>query len=504
MNVPVQDWVAHNAVLYPEKLAMVDLDSHRQFSYRAFSDRIGYLAGYLARCGLAPGDRVAVLSQNSTDIFEFQFACLRTGIILVPLNWRLAAAELAYILRDATPKLFFFDPAFRDKAAPAARDAGVRTLQTIDYGSDSDYEAGIAQNFGLSSPTPLGSRDPWIILYTSGTTGKPKGVIVTYEMMFFNAVNVTAPLKITRDSRGVTFLPTFHIGGFNSYANPLFLAGGTTYVPRAFNARTFFDLHASKEVRITHSGGVPTQLQLMSEEDGFTDADLSHLEVMAVGGAAVPGTLINCFARKGVALNNAWGMTETAGMATILRSEDAAAHIGSCGQKVMFSDLKIVSRDGRNTNPGDVGEIYIRGPIVTPGYWKNDEATTNAFDSGWFRTGDAAVVDEEGYFKIVDRWKDMFISGGENIYPAEVEDAIRRLDAVSEAAVVGIPHPKWGEVGRAFIVSRTGHKTLTHDEVIDHCRDQLARYKVPAEVCFVDDLPKNASGKVMKHLLPRD
>ncbi len=282
------------------------------------------------------------------------------------------------------------------------------------------------------------------------------------------------------------------------------MAGGTTYVPRGFDAKAFFNLHASKEIGITHSGGVPTQLQLISDQDGFEQADFSHIEVMAVGGAAVPQSLIATYQDKGVALNNAWGMTETAGMATILRSEDAAAHPGSCGQKVMFCDLRVVSRDGRDVRRGKVGEIYIRGPIVTPGYWKNDEATKTSFDDGWFRTGDAAKEDEDGYFRIVDRWKDMFISGGENVFPAEVEDAIRRLDGVSDAAVVAIPHPKWGEVGRAFVVPQPGRKAPNAEQVLDHCRERLARYKVPAQVCVIDELPKNASGKVMKHLLPRD
>ncbi len=505
MTIPVQDWVAHGAALYPEKLAMVDLDSDRHITYRQFANRTGYLAGFLTRSlGLAKGDRIAILCKNTTDVFELLFACLRTGVILVPLNWRLAGAELAYILQDSNPKVLFFDPDFEATASHASQAASIPALLTVAYGDESDYEQGIAQKHNAPTPVDQNSDDPWLLLYTSGTTGRPKGVILDYKMMLFNAINVCPPLKITSDSRGVTFLPTFHIGGFNSYALPLFFVGGTTYIPRTFNARQFFDLHASREIGITHSGGVPTQLQMMREQPGFTGADLNHIKVMAVGGAAVPRSLIEAYHNKGVRLNNAWGMTETAGMVTILRSENATTHPGSCGQKVLFSDLRIITRDGQDAEGQEIGEIYIKGPTITRGYWQNSKATCDAFDNGWLKTGDAASKDEDGYYTIVDRWKDMFISGGENIYPAEIEDAICRLDSVSSAAVIGISHNKWGEVGRAFVLAKPGHNNVTPELIREHCEAQLARYKIPADIRIVESLPTNASGKIMKHLLPRD
>jgi fatty-acyl-CoA synthase len=504
MTIPVYDWIAHNAILYPDKLAMVDLGSGRQFSYGQFVGRARQLAGYLGHeLGLVKGDCLAVLSQNTTDIFELQFACLRLGVTLVPLNWRLAWPELAYILTEVAPRVLFYDPVFSDVARAAAATAGISLLLTMNYGAESDYETGLSGAVAATDDIATGPYDPWVILYTSGTTGRPKGVIITYEMMVFNVLSVSDPLGITPQSKGVTFLPTFHIGGFTSYANSLFFAGAATYVQKGFNAADFFALHASKEIGITHSGGVPTQLHMMSEEPGFAAADLTHIKIMAVGGAAVPNSLIKNYAKKGVGLNNAWGMTELAGMVTILQTRDTASHIGSCGQKVMFSELRLVDRAGRDVPLGEVGQIYVKGPMVTPGYWKNPAATADTFDDGWFKTGDAAICDKFGYFTIVDRWKDMFISGGENVYPAEVENAMQLMPCISAVAVIGIPHKKWGEVGRAFVVLGAEYEYISVEEIISHCRTQLAKYKIPVEVRIVQDLPRNASGKIMKSLLPR-
>ena len=498
MAIEVKDWIRHGAALYPARLAMVDMESGRHITYAAFHERAERLADALAsKWNVRAGDRVAILAHSTTDIFELQMACLRIGAVLVPMNWRLAEAELRVIGADCAPKVLFADGEFASKAVAAA---GGCVVLSIAYGRPSDYEEAIAQAGPREVRRGLGPDDPWIILYTSGTTGAPKGVIITYRMVLFNIMNMSGPFGITARSRGVTFLPTFHIGGFNAYANALFFMGGATYVPRAFDAKSFFDLHTSKTIGITHSGGVPAQLQMMAEQPGFSEADLSHIEVLAVGGAAVPDVLIETYARKGVALNNAWGMTETAGMTILLRTEDAPKHAGSCGQKALFVDTKVVDKDGLPATGDAVGELLVRGPTITPGFWNNSKASEAAFTDGWLKTGDAVRVDEHGYYTIVDRWKDMFISGGENIYPAEIENVIAALPWVRAVAVVGLPHEKWGEVGCAFIAIAQGAEADS-DIVIEHCRANLARYKTPAQVRFVEDLPRNASGKVLKHVL---
>ena len=503
-GIPAEDWIGHHARFAPGSPAAHDLASGRRFTYAQFDERIARAALWLARAlGVKRGDRVAVLSMNDTDVFELQFACRRLGAIFLPLNWRLAVPELEFICKDASPLVLIHGTEFADAAHQVAKLASVRHLADLANGKPSAYESGLAAASGTLDPPVLDLADIWTIMYTSGTTGRPKGAQITYQMCVFNAIQCAMTVGLTAETKNLVFLPTFHTGGLNVYANPTFHTGGCNVVMRSFDPAVFLGLLADRELHLTHLLGVPTNFLMLAQELGFADADLSHIVCIGIGGAAAPLALLEDYGRKGIPLQQGWGMTETGPLGLMLSPAMALAKVGSSGLPPMYVRLKICDPDGNEVKPGETGELMIKGPTVTPGYWNRPEANRASFTKdGWFHTGDAARQDEDGYYYIVDRWKDMFISGGENVYPAEVENVIFQLDGVLENAVVGIPHAKWGEVGRAFVVLKTG-ANLDEAAVIEHCGSQLARYKVPKEVRFLDALPHNATGKVLKHQLPR-
>ena len=505
MSHIANDWIAHHAHVSPNHEALVDINSERRFSYKEMDERVSRAALFLKNeLGVGDGDRVAVLAHNDSDVFEIQFACQRIGAIFLPLNWRLAVPELEYICNDASPHALLYGREFAEEAAKLTDLCAIPSLADVNNGGESAYEAGIASAEGTLVTPVKHLDDTWTVMYTSGTTGRPKGAIITYEMALYNAIHCITATKITSDSRCLVFLPTFHTGGLNVYANPMFHCGGTNIVMRTFDPDHFLQLLSSKDVGITHILGVPTNFLMLSQTDGFKEADLSHIVCLGVGGAAAPETLIETFAAKGLRLQQGWGMTETGPMGLMLSAERANDKIGSSGLPVLHTDLKVCNEDGSPTPRGEVGELLIRGPTVSPGYWNKGEENKQFFtEDGWFHTGDAARQDEDGYFYIVDRWKDMFISGGENVYPVEVENVIYQLSGVLENAVIGIPHEKWGEVGRAFVVLKEG-ANLNEEAVISHCKSQLATYKVPKQVRMIDELPHNATGKILKHQLPKD
>ena len=503
-GIPAEDWIAHHARFAPQSEAAHDLASGRRFTYAEMDQRVSRAALWLRNAfDVQPGDRIAVLSMNDTDVFELQFACRRLGAVFLPLNWRLAVPELEFICKDATPVVLVHGDEFTDAALQVARLAPVPHTANLANGKPSAYEAGLAKASGTLVPPALDLADTWTVMYTSGTTGRPKGARITYQMCVFNSVHCAMTVGLTTHTRNLVFLPTFHTGGLNVYANPTFHTGGCNVVLRSFDPGRFLALMTDREVGLTDLLGVPTNFLMLAQEPGFAAADLSHIRSMGVGGAASPLSLLETYGRKGIALRQGWGMTETGPMGLFLSADKAMAKIGSSGLPPLYVRLKICDPDGNPVKQGETGELMIKGPNVTPGYWNRPEANRTSFTAdGWFHTGDAARQDEDGYYYIVDRWKDMFISGGENVYPVEVENVIYQLDGVLETAVVGVPHEKWGEVGRAFVVLKPG-ANLDEGAVIEHCGTQLARFKVPKEVRFLDELPHNATGKVLKHQLPR-
>ena len=323
------------------------------------------------------------------------------------------------------------------------------------------------------------------IMYTSGTTGLPKGAIITHGMTFWNCVNLGGPAYVSPSTVLLTVLPLFHTGGLNCYTNPVLHAGGTVLIMRAFDPGLALQLISDPSYGITQFFGVPAIYQFMAQHPSFATSDFSRLVIGGVGGAPMPVPLLKVWEERGVALQQGYGMTETSPAVLALDREDAARKAGSSGKPVLHTEVRIVRPDGTDADVGELGELWVRGPNVTPGYWNRPEANASSFTDGWLHTGDATRVDEEGFYYIVDRWKDMYISGGENVYPAEVESVLHQLTAIAEAAIIGVPNEQWGEVGMAIVAVKPGH-TLTPAEIHAHCAANLARFKCPRLIEFVD------------------
>ena len=499
MSVRYYDWIAHFGRRTPDKIAAVDLGSQRQLSYAEFDVRISRLATHLRdKLKVVSGDRVAVLALNTTDTLEVQFACFRIGAVFLPLNTRLTVPELQYIVSDAAPKVMIHDADLAEVALTVAKLCNVSSALLL--GPGGSYEAAIAASKPLDKFETVTLDDISTIMYTSGTTGQPKGAIITHGMTFWNCVNLGGPAFISPSSVQLTVLPLFHTGGLNCYTNPVLHAGGTVLLMRTFDPGTALQLISDASVGINQFFGVPAIYQFMSQHPSFATADFSRLVIGGVGGAPMPVPLLKVWEARGVALQQGYGMTETSPAVLTLDKEDAARKAGSSGKPVLHTEVRIVRPDGSDADVGELGELWVRGPNVTPGYWNRPDANASSFTDGWLHTGDATRIDEDGYYYIVDRWKDMYISGGENVYPAEVESVLHQLTAIAEAAVIGIPNEQWGEVGMAIVAVKPGH-TLRAEEIHAHCQANLARFKCPRLIEFVDALPRNATGKIHKPTL---
>ena len=496
------DWIAHFGRRTPDKPAVVDLASERQFSYAQFDSRISRLAAHLRdRQKVQRGDRVAVLALNTTDTLEVQFACGRIGAVFLPLNIRLTVPELQYIVGDAAPVLMIHDSELAEVALTVAKRCNVHSALLL--GPGGSYEAAIAAAKPLDQAEIVTLDDISTIMYTSGTTGQPKGAIITHGMTFWNCVNLGGPAYISPSTVLLTVLPLFHTGGLNCYTNPVLHAGGTVLIMRAFDPGAALQLISDPARGINQFFGVPSIYQFMAQHPSFAGADFSRLVIGGVGGAPIPMPLLKVWEARGVALQQGYGMTETSPAVLTLDKEDAARKAGSSGKPVLHTEVRIVRPDGLDAGVGELGELWVKGPNITPGYWNRPDANKSSFTDGWLHTGDAARIDEEGFYYIVDRWKDMYISGGENVYPAEVENVLHQLTAIAEAAVIGIPSEQWGETGMAIVALKQGH-SLTEAEIHAHCEANLARFKRPREIKFVEALPRNATGKIHKPTLRKD
>jgi fatty-acyl-CoA synthase len=496
------DWIAHFSRRTPDKVAVVDLFSERRFTYAQFDTRISRLAAHLRdRLNIARGDRVAVLAHNTTDTLEVQFACGRLGAVFLPLNTRLTVPELQFIVADAAPKLMIHDADLNETARTVAGLCDVAAALAL--GPGGAYESAIAAARPLDNFEDVALDDISTIMYTSGTTGQPKGAIITHGMTFWNCVNLGGPAYITPSSVLLTVLPLFHTGGLNCYTNPVLHAGGTVLIMRAFDPGLALQLISDPARGINVFFGVPSIYQFMAQHALFETADFSRLIIGGVGGAPMPVPLLNVWERRGVALQQGYGMTETSPAVLALDREDAVRKAGSSGKPVLHTEVRIVRPDGRDAAVGELGELWVKGPNVTPGYWNRGDANRTSFTDGWLHTGDATRVDEDGFYYIVDRWKDMYISGGENVYPAEVESVLHQIAAIAEAAVIGVPDPQWGEVGMAIVAVKPG-QSLTDAAIHAHCAANLARFKCPRLIRFVDALPRNATGKIHKPTLRKN
>lgn len=490
-------WIDRHAAFTPAKPA-IRVDG-QALSYAALSARIGAVArGLKHGLGIGRGDRVAYLGFNGPDMLALLFACARLGAMLVPLNWRLAPPEHAFILGDAAAKALFVEPDFLDTAdaalpargcaliacGPGAAVAGRTGLDALVAEIDPARDDG---NPHISLDCPL------LVVYTSGTTGRPKGAVLTQGALFWNAVNSQHMHDMTSADHVLTVLPMFHVGGLNIQTLPALHLGATVTLHRRFEAEA--TLRALAEDRPSLTVLVPATLQALIDHPGWATADLSSLRAVATGSSTVPRGLIEAFHRRGVPMLQVYGSTETCPIAIYLRAEEALSRIGSTGKPGLHCEAKIVDGAGRTVPPGTAGEILVRGPNVMLEYWGDEAATADALRGGWFHTGDIGRMEADGHVFFEDRKKNVVISGGENIYPAEVERVLREIPGVADGVVVGRPDERWGEVPVAVVTLAPG-ATLTRETLLAAFEGRLARFKHPRDVLFVDTLPRNALGKV--------
>jgi fatty-acyl-CoA synthase len=493
MAADLPDLIARRSELTPDCVALEELATGRSLTYAQLNERAGRAAAMLEALGIGEGDRVAILCRNRLAFFETLFGCARLGAILVPLNWRMPAAELDPLLAHCGARLLLHGG--EDKAT-------VRRLAepppALDL--DRDYEALVQASGPVAGRGHWPSDGIWYLLYTSGTTGRPKGVIYTYGMALANLVNIGTAIGLGASDTTLSFLPHFHTAGINLHALPTLLQGGRVLLLPGFEADSVVDLLEAR--RVDTFFAVPTVYQALVDHPRFAAAPLGHVRHWGCGGAPLPDSLARRCRDLGLRVCNGMGMTETGPTAFLAAPADAWDRIGSVGKPQLLVRVRIVGDDGRDVRDGEIGDLLFAGPGVTPGYWNDPEATRAAFAAdGWLRSGDLARRDEDGFYWVAGRRKEMFISGGENVYPAEVENVLAGHPVVAEAAVVAVPDAYWGEVGCAFLRLAEGRPRPAAAELEAFCRTRLAAYKVPASFEYVEDFPRTAAGKVQKHLL---
>ena len=480
-------WLERHADFSPDRIAL-EFEG-RCLSWSMLCRGTLRLATLLAGLGVGPGERVAYLGYNSPELLSLLFACARTGALLVPLNWRLAGPEHARILADAEPRLLLYD---RDFASAASALSGTRALLLNDLAARGTEVAEQRGDAGASLRSPL------LIVYTSGTTGRPKGAVLTQSALAWNAVNAAHMHDLTSDDHVLTTLPMFHVGGLNIQTVPALHAGARVTLHRRFDPAA--TLAAIATGRPSLMVLVPAQIAALIAHPQWRETDLTCLRLLATGSQIVPRHLIEAVHARGVPVIQIYGSTETAPIALYQTRRDAFIAVGSCGKPALHGEARIVDRDGKDVTNGEHGEILIRGPHVMTGYWRDPAATSAALQDGWFHTGDIGHVDAQGFYWIDERKHDVIISGGENVYPAELEAILNADLRIAEAAVVARPDPRWGEVPVAVIVRRTD-ASLEAADALALFRDRVARFKHPRDVVFVPELPKNALGKVLRHVL---
>jgi len=495
----MKDWTSKWALYSPDKTALQEHETGRTLTYGQLNRLGNRMAHYLQReYGVGKGDRVAVLAENCLEYIVLFAAAQKLGFILVPLNYRLAAPEIDFLLRNAEPRLVLAEAKYQallDSTPIISQIPYQWTLEALAEQANPTTDTASDHHFPA---VELADDDPVFILYTSGTTGFPKGALYTHGMLFWNSINTAISLIVNSESRTLNVMPPFHTGGWNVLVTPFLHHGGYTCLFKKFDPAAV--LRALEAERCTLFMGVPTMLKMLADEPDFEQTDFSSLLYLIVGGEPMPIPLIERWHDKGVYVRQGYGMTEAGPNLTSLHQSDAVRKKGSIGRPNFYVQVRIAELETQNPKLDTGGELLLRGPMVTPGYWRNPEATAAALRDGWFHSGDLARMDAEGYLFMVDRLKNMFISGGENVYPAEVERVLLQHAAVAEAAVIGVPDDKWGEVGRAFVVLRPGHPTA-ENALLEHCRAHLTKFKVPRSIVFLEALPKNDTGKINRQAL---
>ena len=505
------DVIGERSRLSPQRVALVYVPTGERFTYASLDARAWRLACAMTHVlGLRSGDRVGLLAHNAVEFVDAMSAAAKTGLVLVPLSTRATAAELAGIVTDSGIRALIYDGAFAPLVSALRPEVGVDTWIAMDGSQRRDEGDPVLHDIlarvtsadvATSAQAARHERPPdpesaLFLLYTSGTTGTPKGVVLPHRMVAWNAYNTAVCWQLREDDVSSIFTPLYHAGGLGAFLLPILAAGGTIVLHHGFDAGEVW--RTIEREGCTVVLGVPTIWKMLAEAPEFATVDLSRLRWLISGGAPLPRAIIDTYQARGVAFKQGYGLTEVGVNCFSMSVEDAVRKAGSIGRPMMFTQARCVDDAGRTTPPGEVGELLLRGPHVCLGYWNNPEATRQAIDEdGWFHTGDLARCDEDGFFTIAGRQKDMIISGGVNVYPAEIEAALATHPGVADAAVVGVPHDTWGEVGVAFIVRSPGG-TVDAAALAAHLLTSLARHKLPRAFVFVEALPRTPYGKVVK------
>lgn len=474
------NWLEVWARFRPAAEALVDLGTGRRWTYAALHEESLRWSGRLAAEGVGPGDRVGVLAKNRGETLALLFACAERGAMLLPFNWRLAAGELDAQRRLAEPRVVFVDGA----------NAGRIDGPSLEEGPGADPLPGPGSRLG----------DPWVVMFTSGSTGAAKGALLTHEQLHWNALNTILACDLAPSDSTLTFTPLFHTGGLNCLTTPLLHRGGRVVLATGFEPGEALRVIAAE--RITLLMGVPTIYQMLADHPAFATTDTASVRDALCGGAALQLPLLERYLARGIPLRQGFGLTEVGPNCFSMPPHEVRRKLGSVGLPIPHVAMKLVRPDGEACGVDEDGELLLSGPAVCGGYWRNPEATAAAMGDGWFRTGDILRRDAEGFYWVRGRKKEMFISGGENVYPAEVEAAIAGCPGVTDVAVVAIPDARWGEVGSAWIEVAPGRR-LEPAAVLAHLEPRLARFKVPKRLHVVESLPRTASGKVDKPALLR-
>jgi len=499
-------WPRRRALSSGERTAI--LFRGRETSYSELADRVDRLAAALLARGVRRGDRVAYLGNNHPSFVETLFAAGLVGAIFVPLNTRLSIAELAYMLGNSGATLLISTTPLEPQASAASAGLGIRRI-VVDSPEDDDpvsvsadaedFEQVIAAAGAPGQLPEVTLDDPAVIIYTSGTTGRPKGAMLSHGNLTWNAINVLADYDLVSSDRALMVSPLFHVASLGMGCLPVFVKGATLLLEERFVPGEA--LRTIEREGATAISGVPTTFQMMIDAPEWATTDISSLRLMTCGGSPVPARVREAYEERGLHFSGGYGMTESSPGITMLPPQHAVARAGSAGLAHFFTRFRIRGTEGITTEPGETGEIEAAGPNIFVGYWDDADATRDAFtDDGWLRTGDVGSVDDAGFLYISDRVKDMIISGGENIYSVEVELAIATIPGVTGAAVIGVPHDRWGEVPHAVVTLAPG-ATLDPEEMVAFLSSRLARYKVPRTLEIVEELPRTASGKIQKHVL---
>lgn len=487
----ISQWIDQRANITPQRVALID--EYRKLTYLEMSEMVNHFAGILqSTYSVKKGDRIGILSQNNMEYIITLFAAAKLNAIVVPLNTRLSLDELEFQLIDSGLQTLLVDRHYHPKGKELLQRRSFPYLLTFDSLFQAETETFIH--------TEIDPSAPYIICYTSGTTGRPKGAVLTQENMFWNAVNNIFTLDITSKDHIITLLPLFHIGGIGLFTLPVLLAGGTVIVPDKFEPNQA--LKYIEQFAVTIVMGVPTIHDALRKSTNFETTNLSSVRFFYNGGAPCPEDLIRWYLQKGISFGQGYGLTETSPTVLLLCEEDFRKKVGSIGKPVMFTEICVVDDEGKEVPYGEIGELLVKGPNVLKEYWNLPDETNKFIRNGWFTTGDMVRQDEEGFVYIAGRKKEMIISGGENIYPLEIEKVLYELSEVEDVAVVGVSHDKWGETPIAFITIKNG-VALTEEYLKEYCAQKLARYKIPTAFNFVSALPKNATGKIDKATLKK-